>query len=181
MGSFTDVPAFQFLLTSASMPMTESKLGTILLVDDNEKNIVFIRQTFEHAGLNHPIYSVTSGAECLSYLSAEPPFDDREKFPVPVLVLLDLNMQAIDGLHVLRWIRRQPQFEKLRVVTLTSSDEIRKGNLAYQLGADSFFFVKPLEFCGPRELVHSVEHSLSPSADERAVPQTATTAAGQRP
>ena len=121
---------------------------------------MLVRRAFERAGLRHPFQSVTSGIDCIGYLNGEPPFGDRNKFPVPSMVLLDLKMPGVDGFDVLRWIRHQPRFARLCVVMLTSSDEIRHVNLAYQLGADSFL-VKPLDFWNAGELMRSMERLLA--------------------
>jgi CheY-like chemotaxis protein len=72
------------------------------------------------------------------------PYANRERFPFPELVLLDLKLVQMDGFEVLKWVRAHPHFKDLRVVVLTSSSNIRDVNKAYQLGANSFL-VKPLE------------------------------------
>ncbi len=69
----------------------------------------------------------------------------RSEFPLPDLFLLDLKMPRLDGFEVLEWLRWQPSLSPLRVVVLTSSDNIRDINRAYRLGANSFM-VKPLDF-----------------------------------
>src|SRR5262249_37052527 len=70
---------------------------------------------------------------------------DREKYPLPELVLLDLKLPAMNGFEVLQWIRAHPNFRDLPVVVLTTSEEIRNVTKAYQLGANTFL-VNPLEF-----------------------------------
>jgi CheY-like chemotaxis protein len=57
---------------------------------------------------------------------------------------------ATDGFEVLKWIREQPSLGAVRVVVLTSSDELRDVNRAYRLGANSFM-VKPVDF---EDVVH---------------------------
>jgi response regulator RpfG family c-di-GMP phosphodiesterase len=54
-------------------------------------------------------------------------------------------MPGLSGLDVLQWIRRQPGLRTLRVVILTSSDDMRDMRAAYQAGANSFL-VKPVDF-----------------------------------
>lgn len=98
--------------------------------------------------------------ECIGYLKGDPPFGDRKAYPLPALVLLDIKLPGVDGFEVLRWIRAQSNFARLCVVMLTSSDEVRLVNRAYQLGANSFL-VKPLEFWNATELLHSVERLLA--------------------
>jgi CheY-like chemotaxis protein len=131
----------------------------ILLVDDNPDDVLLIKRSFDRAGLKHPIHSVSRGEDAIAYLRGDLPYDDRLKYPVPDLVLLDIKMPGIDGFDVLRWIRHQWQFSHLCVVMLTSSDEMRDVNQAYQLGANSFL-VKPLEFINAAELSRSLDLML---------------------
>ena len=115
-----------------------------------------IRKAFEKAQVPNPLYCVTSGQEALDYLAGVGKFANRAEYPLPDLMLLDLKMPEIDGFDVLRWVKRQPEMAKLRVVVLTSSDQIRDVNQAYQLGANSFL-MKPMEFEQFRETAKMLE------------------------
>src|SRR6516164_1910746 len=117
----------------------------ILLVEDNQDDVLLVRRAFERAGVGEGIRSVPSGMEAIAYLEGAFPYSDRCKYPMPDMVLLDIKMPGTDGFEVLRWIRQRRELLDLRVVMLTSSDEIRDVNRAYQLGANSFL-VKPLDF-----------------------------------
>jgi CheY-like chemotaxis protein len=119
--------------------------GMILLVEDREEDVILIQKAFERGKIRNPLQIVRNGEEAINYLSGIGRFSDRLRYPFPVLVLLDLKMPRIDGFEVLRWIKSQPCFSALRVVVLTSSEDIRDVNLAYKLGATSFL-VKPLDF-----------------------------------
>ena len=143
--------AFRIFVTKSG-----SNERPILLVENSQDDIILIRRAFERAGLKHRIQAVTSGLEAMAYLQGEVPYSDRFKYPFPDMVLLDIKMPMTDGFDVLRWIRQQPKFAKLCVVMLTSSDEIRDVNLAYQLGANSFL-VKPLDFWNASELCRSLD------------------------
>src|SRR5438874_12976040 len=134
----------------------------ILVVDDNEDDVTLIRRAFERAGLTHRIQSVHSGIEAIAYLDGDPPYKDRFRYPLPDMVLLDIKMPATDGFEVLRWIRQQQELSKLCVVMLTTSDQIRDVNQAYQLGATSFL-VKPLDFWNAAELSRSLDKLLGKS------------------
>jgi len=104
-----------------------------------------IRKAFSNAGIGNPIYAVRSGDEVISYLRGDGQYCNRAEYPLPDLLLLDLKMPGTDGFDVLRWLRRQEGLESLRVLVLTSSEQIREVNQAYALGANSFL-VKPMDF-----------------------------------
>jgi len=116
-----------------------------LLVEDDEDQVALIRRAFDKAKIVNPVQVVRSGEEAMVYLEGAGPYSNPHEFPLPKLVLLDLNMRGISGFDVLRWIRRQPGLKALRVVVLTASNEIRDVNEAYELGANSFL-VKPVDF-----------------------------------
>lgn len=123
------------------MPDTE----VILLVEDREDDILLIRRAFGKASLTNPLQVVRSGEEAIAYLSGEGKYSNRAEYPLPVVVLLDLKMPGMDGFEVLQWIRQEEGIRGLPVLVLTSSNEMRDVNRAYQLGANSFF-VKELDF-----------------------------------
>jgi len=117
----------------------------ILLAEDNENHILLIRRAFEQAGLVNPLYVVSDGEEAVAYLKGQGKYANREEYPLPCLLLLDLKMPRKDGFEVLEWLRQQPTFSSLRVVVLTTSEELRDVNRAYRLGANSFL-TKPVDF-----------------------------------
>src|SRR6187431_55634 len=119
--------------------------GVLLLAEDREDDILLLRKAFAKANLVNPVHLVRDGAEVLAYLTGEGKYANRIEFPLPDLLLLDLQMPKMNGFEVLTWIRQQPSLRALRVVVLTSSDRIQDVNLAYQLGANSFV-VKPMDF-----------------------------------
>jgi len=117
----------------------------ILLAEDRDDDIALIKRAFQQACLSNPIYVVKDGEQAIEYLRGNGPFANREEFPLPDLLLLDLKMPRCDGFEVLQWIRNEPGLSSLRVIVLTSSISMADVNRAYQLGANSFL-VKPLEF-----------------------------------
>jgi len=130
--------------------------AVILIADDSEKDLSLIRMAFEKALVPNPIHMVRSGEEVLAYLKGEGPYSNRNDYPLPELLLLDLKMPGMDGFEVLGWIRQQPGFGSLRVLVLTGSDQILDVNKAYQLGANSFM-VKPYDFKNLVQLASSIQ------------------------
>ena len=128
----------------------------ILLVEDNPDDEVLVKRTFEQAGLKHRLHTVHGGEDAIAYLKGRPPFNDRERFPIPDLVLLDIKLPGSDGFQVLRSIRQDWMAWHLPVVMLTSSDQIQDAKQSYKLGANSFL-VKPLDFENAQELARSLD------------------------
>jgi len=85
------------------------------------------------------------GAEALDYLFARGVHSDRDAGKLPEVILLDLKLPRIDGLEVLRQIRKAESTRRLAVVILTSSNEERDIIAGYDLGANSYIR-KPVDF-----------------------------------
>jgi Response regulators consisting of a CheY-like receiver domain and a winged-helix DNA-binding domain len=119
--------------------------GTILLAEDREDDVLLVQRAFVKGGIRNPLCVVRNGEEAIDYLSGIGQFSDRASYPFPILLLLDLKMPRMNGFEVLHWIRSQSFLSPLRVIVLTSSEDIRDVTLAYKLGANSFL-VKPLDF-----------------------------------
>ncbi len=122
-----------------------SEQALVLLVEDNEDDVALVRRSFSKGNVVNPLQVVRSGEEALEYLVGAGRYCNRLEYPLPELILLDLKLPGIDGFQVLRWIRQQPGLRALRIVVLTSSNQLRDATLAYQSGANSFL-VKPLDF-----------------------------------
>jgi CheY-like chemotaxis protein len=110
----------------------------ILIVDDSSDDVILLKRAFKKTGVANPMNWVKSGREAIAYLQGAGPFADRAKYPVPSVILLDLQMPDGDGFDVLQWIRNKFPSGGLLVVVLTRVEELRKINRAYALGANSF-------------------------------------------
>jgi len=84
-------------------------LKTILLVDDDANDVFLLRHAMKKAGLTNPMQVVSDGQEAIDYLKGVGKFADRETFPLPILLLMDLKLPYVMGLDVLRWIGTQPR------------------------------------------------------------------------
>lgn len=115
---------------------------TILVVEDNEDDAFFMKRALRDAGIANPVRILEDGQQAVEYLSGAGEFSDRGQNPLPMIVFLDLKLPFKSGHEVLAWIRQQPQFAKLIVIVLTSSNEPVDLNRAYKNGANSYV-VKP--------------------------------------
>lgn len=118
---------------------------TILLVEDDPNDVFLIQRAFGKANLANPIQVMKDGEAAVLYLSGQEPYADRDRYPLPMLMLLDLKLPRRSGLEVLEWLKQQPKLKRVPVVVLTSSREHTDLNRAYDLGANSYL-VKPVAF-----------------------------------
>ena len=116
--------------------------ATILIVEDNPDDVLFLRRAFDATGIPAAVSAVHDGAGAIDYLMGQGKYADRQKHPFPGVMILDLNMPVASGFVVLRWLREQPVLKRLPVVVLSSSAEEEDVNLAYDLGVSSYI-VKP--------------------------------------
>lgn len=127
----------------------------ILLVEDNEDDVLLIRRAFRRTNLLNPLHAVEHGDAAVAWLSGTGEHADRTRFPLPTLMLLDINLPRRSGLEVLEWLRHQPELRRIPVVVLTSSGERSDVNRAYELGARGYL-VKPVRFEGLLEMVKTL-------------------------
>lgn len=136
----------------------------ILYAEDSEDDVMLMERALETAGFTGTLMVMPHGLEAIDYLSGTGQYSDRTEYPLPRLVLLDVNMPRVSGLEVLRWIRRQEAFRETPVVMLTSSSHLKDVTDAYAAKANSFL-VKPVEMDAFRRLVADlVRLSAEPSA-----------------
>ena len=115
--------------------------GTVLLVEDEPNDVYFMQQAMNKAGVVNPIRVASDGQQAIDYFKGAGKFANREEFPLPCLVLLDLKLPYVMGLDVLKWIRQQPGLPAI-VVILSSSKAEEDVLTAYRLGANGYL-VKP--------------------------------------
>jgi len=127
----------------------------ILQVDDDPNDVFLLQRAMKKMGVANPMQTATDGQEAIDYLHGAGKFADREKFPLPCLILLDLKLPYVMGLEVLRSIRKR-HGPALAVVMLTASAEEADIVAAYRLGANGFL-TKPSESSKLEEIVKSIK------------------------
>ena len=132
------------------------KPAIILLVEDNRMDVELTLDAFKEARMTNTINVVTNGNIALEYLFRRGKYADREKYPMPNLILLDLKLPGLDGFEVLRQIKAAPIIKRIPVIVLTSSKEEGDRALSYDIGANSYL-VKPVSFEGFLGVVREIE------------------------
>src|SRR5690349_3544325 len=114
------------------------KQPTILLVEDSTEDYLLFKQAALKVYPQATIQTVPDFPSALHYLYGSGPYRDRELFPFPFSVFVDLTLPAIPGKVLVKWIREQHEFRKLLVVVMTGSRDGRDIAELYRLGANSF-------------------------------------------
>jgi CheY-like chemotaxis protein len=111
----------------------------ILLIEDNEGDIVLLKEAFEESKLIHSISIIKDGKEAIRY------FEHLKKNEAkPNLVLLDINLPKVSGFDVLKYIRKHENFRSIPVIILTTSSLETDIVRSYENCANCFI-TKPIE------------------------------------
>lgn len=119
-------------------------LRPILIVEDEADDVELLDYAFEKAGIRNPRLTLANGDDATDYIAGSSAYADRDRYPLPGLVLLDLKLPRRSGFEVLERIRRDHLARHIPVVVLTSSDHDADISRAYASGANSYL-VKPVK------------------------------------
>jgi DNA-binding response OmpR family regulator len=120
------------------------RLGRILLVEDDPKDVELTLTALEEYNLANEVVVTGNGADALDYLYCRGNFETRSS-DNPAVILLDLKLPKVDGLEVLKQIKSDENMKMIPVVVLTSSREEKDMVASYKLGVNGYV-VKPVNF-----------------------------------
>jgi CheY-like chemotaxis protein len=118
---------------------------TVLLVEDNPRDVRLTQRAFQQAGLPHDLRVVRDGDEALAYLHRAGAYKATETAPRPDVILLDLNLPRMGGHELLREVKQDSRFKQVPIIVLTTSERPDDVRLAYDAGANAYL-LKPVEF-----------------------------------
>ena len=121
------------------------KQVVVLLVEDNDDEAELAIRELKKHNLANDLLRVKDGEEALEFIFASGRYEGRDVECPPKVILLDLKMPKVDGIEVLRAVRKDERTKKIPVVVLTSSNEEKDIVSAYELGVNSYI-VKPIDF-----------------------------------
>jgi len=124
------------------VPDSMNRNLTVLIAEDNEDDAFLLEHAFRNIGLQNPIQIVSDGEQVIRYLRGDGKFSDRQQFPFPSILFLDIKMPKMTGFDVLEWIRDHPDCHLMPTMIFSTSSHESDVTRAYQCGANAYL-VKP--------------------------------------
>ncbi|MBN2484018.1 MAG: response regulator [Candidatus Omnitrophica bacterium] len=134
---------------------SERKTISILIADDDDDDVMLVTKALKEYRFLNDLQRVRDGEELLDYLFHRGNYTDADKFPLPNLILLDLNMPRKDGREALKEIKDHHELRKIPVIILTTSKTDEDIVRSYDLGVNSFV-TKPVEFKDFMEVIKNI-------------------------
>ncbi len=132
----------------------------ILIIEDNPDDAALIQAVFDVSLVHAKTQLVVSGSEALSYLAGQSPYEDRQQYPLPSLIVLDLGLPDRagfeGGFEVLAWLTERDELSRIPVIVFTASEDPEHSARAYALGARRFMH-KPDDY---GKLIEAVKEEL---------------------
>jgi len=136
----------------------ENQKFTVLLVEDDLNDIFIVKRAFKMADIPTPLQVVTDGQEAIAYLRGDGKYAERDAFPLPKLMVMDIRMPRRNGFEVLEWVKQGERLlRRIPIVIVSSSDNPGDINRAYELGANAYM-VKPMNFRAVEHLFETITH-----------------------
>lgn len=129
----------------------------ILMVDDDPNDTLLIQRALRSTLVEGHVISVENGEQAINYLAGEGEYADRDRFPLPVFILMDIKLPRKTGLEVLAWMKEKDSLRSIPVIMFTSSNQQADIKQAYDLGANSYI-VKPVEYSKLEKTLRDLIH-----------------------
>jgi len=114
-----------------------SSLKTILIADDDENDVFFLRRLLDKSG-EYCLQIVHDGSKAIRYLAGEGEYADRNRYPAPCCVILDLKLPKKDGLEILEWMQTHKECAGIPALVCSGLESGQHVERARELGAFSF-------------------------------------------
>ena len=124
----------------------------VLALEDDENDRFFIERAFKDNNFDGKLIMLENGQDGIDYVSGTGPYADRQRYPLPDIVLTDLKMPRVSGMEFLRWMKQHTDFRSIPVIVLSASGQERDVQEAYCHGANAYL-VKPSAPPERRELI----------------------------
>lgn len=122
-------------------------MSKVLLIEDNDDDVLMVKRAFKKGRIGNNIFHVLNGEEGVEYFNSN---NDVE------LILLDLNMEVMNGFEFLQVRKENPVINQVPVVVLTSSSRKEDVEKAYLNGCNAYV-EKPVDPKVFIDVIHTIE------------------------
>lgn len=122
--------------------MTERQECVLLLIEDDPNDIFFIESAFTASQLPVRLFLLDNGEAGINYLLGVGIYADRDRYPLPDLILTNMRLPRVTGLDLLSRVRAQPQLSQIPFVIMSTVREASSVSRAEALGV-SDYVMKP--------------------------------------
>ena len=129
----------------------------ILMVEDDEDDVLLTQRALKKANIWNQVDVVRDGEEALDYLYNEGAFADKEAYPRPGLILLDLSLPGVDGREVLERVADEPDLKDIPIVIVSTSDYEKDIEFGRAQGVENYI-IKPI---GPDNIIEAIGRMTS--------------------
>ncbi|TVR76489.1 MAG: response regulator [Chitinophagaceae bacterium] len=135
--------------------MSHIKNIIILIAEDDPDDCLMLEEAFSELNAECNLFFVNDGEELLQYLKGIKKYSDRERYPLPNIILLDLNMPKVDGREALKTIKNDENLRLYPVIVFTTSDAEGDIDCTYDSGVNCFI-QKPNSFKELKVIVNRI-------------------------
>lgn len=126
----------------------------ILIVDDSEDDTLLLKRLLTRSGILNTVHCVFTAEDAKAYLDGNGPYADRQQFPPPSVMMLDLRLPGANGFELLEWCRAHQHCRQALIIMLSGRSDASTVRRAYELGANSFLS-KPAASADLENLIHN--------------------------
>jgi CheY-like chemotaxis protein len=137
--------------------MAGTGMAEILLVEDDPRDAELTLHALKRCGLAHRVEHVTDGQAALEYVSSAGQHPNAQPTNLPRVILLDLRLHKMGGLHVLRTLKSNEHTKSIPIIALTSSKMAIEIVESYKMGVNSYV-IKPTDPSQFEEVVSAIGH-----------------------
>jgi CheY-like chemotaxis protein len=131
------------------------KTVTILLAEADDNDRYLIGEALDESHIDNQLFIVDTGEDLLNFLKGCGKYQDRETYPRPNLILLDLDMPQIDSHETLMEIKKDSALRRIPIIVLTNAQVEEDIQDTYERGITGFI-TKPMTFNELVEVMKSV-------------------------
>lgn len=115
------------------------KQSSVILLVENDKDFIYLlEQAFRKAEVRNPLKIARYGNEAILYLRGVGIYGDREVYPLPAFIILDLTNPDGSSMALLGWIREQREFAEVPILVLAGLNQSAELQQAFDRGANAF-------------------------------------------